>query len=318
MPKRLTTEEFIQKAKQVHSDKYDYSKVHYINSNNKIIIICPEHGEFLQNPNDHLNKHGCSKCMANNNNLKFKKSIHIFLHKATNIHNNKYNYSKVEYINTHTKVCIICPEHGEFLQTPHSHLNNHGCPKCSHKKVGTLHILDSNIFIKNCIKSHNNFYDYSKTNYINMRNDIIVICTKHGEFKINAHSHKNGQGCPKCIPKKSKGELQIETWLNKNNIYFIPQKTFSNCKNKRILPFDFYLPNYNICIEYDGLQHFIPIKYFGGEQEFQRTQLHDHIKNQYCQNNNIKLIRIIYNQNINFILLNYFKSCSNIPIKNFI
>ena len=125
MPKKLTCEEFILKSIAVHGDKYDYSKVEYINNRTKVCIICPIHGEFWQTPINHINnKNGCPKC--GNNMI----SVEEFIKRARKIHGDKYDYSKVNYINSNTPVCIICPKHGEFWQSPATHLDYSGCPKC--------------------------------------------------------------------------------------------------------------------------------------------------------------------------------------------
>ena len=121
----MTKDDFITRAIAVHGNKYDYSKVEYINSATKVCIICPEHGEFWQTPNCHLSGNGCPKCAGN-----LKHSKDDFIKRSIAVNGNKYDYSKVEYINSKTKVCIICPEHGEFWQTPDSHYTGQGCPKC--------------------------------------------------------------------------------------------------------------------------------------------------------------------------------------------
>ena len=129
MPKKYTKEQFIEKAKEVHNNKYDYSKVEYINNSTKVCIICPEHGEFWQRPADHLKGHGCSACV-NNKNL----TTEEFIKRSNIIHNNKYDYSETNYINNSTLVKIICPEHGLFEQKPIYHLDGHGCPHCVGKQ----------------------------------------------------------------------------------------------------------------------------------------------------------------------------------------
>lgn len=127
---RMTTEEFIKKAKIVHGNKYDYSKTNFKNNNIKIKIICPEHGEFEQIPYNHLRGRGCKQCgLVKIHNLN-KSDLNIFIAKARKIHGDKYDYSKVKYVNSQTKVCIICPKHGEFWVTPSNHLQNNGCRKC--------------------------------------------------------------------------------------------------------------------------------------------------------------------------------------------
>ena len=131
MSKRKSNDEFIREAQSIHHNKYDYSKVEYTNNKTKVCIVCPEHGEFWQTPSDHLNGKGCPQCAGN---IRCDKDV--FIEKAKHIHNDRYDYSKVEYVNAHTKVCIICPEHGEFWQTPNNHLNGNGCPLCKNRKIG--------------------------------------------------------------------------------------------------------------------------------------------------------------------------------------
>ena len=118
--KRLTTEEFIEKAKKVHGDRYNYSKVEYKNNCIKVIIVCKIHDGFKQKPNGHLNGKGCPKCVGQN------KTTKELIKQFNKIHRNKYDYSKVEYINSRTKVIIICKKHGEFSQTPNNHLRKRG------------------------------------------------------------------------------------------------------------------------------------------------------------------------------------------------
>ena len=127
---KKTTEQFIEEAKKIHGNKFDYSKVDYKNANTKVCIICPEHGEFFQRPISHLRGDKCPSCSGNK-----KLTSEQFIKKSNEIHNNKFDYSKVDYKNHSTKVCIICPEHGEFWQTPNSHLSGKGCPKCGYIKI---------------------------------------------------------------------------------------------------------------------------------------------------------------------------------------
>ena len=117
----MNAQEFIEKAKRIHGDKYDYSKTEYINATTKVCIICPEHGEFWMTPNNHT--HGthpqnCPKCVGG-----VRSNTDDFIKKAKELHGDKYDYSKVNYVNNKTKVCIICPEHGEFWVTPSNHIN---------------------------------------------------------------------------------------------------------------------------------------------------------------------------------------------------
>ena len=280
--KRLTTEQFISKANDVHNYKYDYSLVEYNGIKTKVKIICKEHGEFAQTPDSHLNGNGCPKCSGN-----VKLTTEQFISKANEVHNYKYDYSWVEYKNRSTKVKIICKEHGEFAQTPNSHINGKGCPKCS----GNVK-LTTEQFISKANDVHNYKYDYSLVEYNGIKTKVKIICKEHGEFAQTPRGHLNGRGCPKC--NSSKGELIIEKYLKGNNINYESQKRFKDCKNKKPLPFDFYLTDYNICIEYDGEQHFKSKSIWGGEEELNLIKIKDNIKTKYCEDKGIKLIRISY------------------------
>lgn len=290
--KKNTTYEFINKAIVIHGDKYDYSLVDYKKSKLNVIIICKEHGKFKQTPNSHLQGRGCPKCGG-----KKKLMTNEFVKKAKLIHNNKYDYSNVVYTGTLNYINIICPTHGMFRQHANSHLSGRGCPKCVNKNVTT------DEFINKAKLIHGNKYDYSLANYINSISKVKIICHMHGIFEQIPNSHLNGEGCPMC--KSSKGELLIKKYLDEHNIEYIKEKLFNECKGtKRTLSFDFYLPKQNMLLEYDGIQHSMPIKHFGGESAYNLLRKRDEIKNNFVKNNNIGLLRIRYNEinNINQIL----------------
>ena len=297
MSKKITTEIFINKAHSVHMSIYDYSIVNYVNSYSKIKIICNKHGIFEQTPNNHLNGNGCPNCIKN------KKTNTIdFIEKSKIIHGNKYDYDLVKYCGSHINVNIVCKTHGIFKQTPTNHLSGNGCPDCGYVNNSKYFMFTNNEFINKAKLIHNDKYDYSLTKYNGWNNKIIIICEKHGEFKQGAGAHLCGKGCNLC--NESKGELIIKKYLDKNNIKYIREKIFELCKNKKYLPFDFYLPEQNLLIEYDGLQHFKSINYWGGDAGFNLRQNNDNIKNNFAKNNNIGLLRIKYNKinNINQIL----------------
>ena len=225
--RKLTTKEFIEKAKQIHGDKYDYSKVEYINNSIKVCIICPEHGEFWQNPNSHLRGSGCCKC-ANF----YKPTTEEFIEKAQKIHGNKYDYSKVNYINSHTKICIICSEHGEFLQTPYSHLNGCGCPKCGMKIVKTKISNNKENFIERSKLVHRDKYDYSKVEYVNEKTKVKIICKIHGEFEQIPWTHINGAGCPFCKNEKLSKERMMsnEEFIEKSKKIHYNKYSYDFCE----------------------------------------------------------------------------------------
>lgn len=287
---KLTLCEFIKKSNKKHNNIYDYSLVNYKNHRTKIRIICHDHGIFEQTPNSHLRGSGCPICFGKN---KFTKEE--FIKKSKQLYGDRYNYNLVNYNGIHKKVKIICKEHGEFQQTPSSHLQGRKCIYCAGKKIKTKD------FIKKLKMVHGDRYDYSLVKYINAKSKIKIICQKHGIFEQISNEHLKGCGCPKCV--QTKGEKEISKLLVDNNIKFEVQKRFHNCKNIRPLPFDFYLPDKNIAIEFDGIQHFQINEFFGGEKEFKNTSKKDKIKNNYCRENNIYLLRIKYNDNI-FDILN--------------
>ena len=195
---KITTNEIIAKAKLVHGDKYDYSKVDYVKDYIKVCIICPEHGEFWQRPHAHLQGQGCPKCKSKKQTC----TTDEFIAKAKKIHGDKYDYSKVKYIDTKSKVCVVCPEHGEFWQTPSHHLSGCGCPKCANKNKGEYRRSSKKDFITKARKIHGDKYDYSKVDYVNNYTKICIICPEHGEFWQTPHNHLSGQGCPKCGVEK--------------------------------------------------------------------------------------------------------------------
>ena len=134
MARKFTEEEFIEKANKVHDNFYRYPNFEYINSYTKGWITCPIHGDFQQTPQSHLNGRGCPKCKGEKNSKIHRISDEEVFAKANKVHNNFYDYSKSEYVNMSTKMCITCPIHGDFQQTPQGHLNGHGCPKCRYEK----------------------------------------------------------------------------------------------------------------------------------------------------------------------------------------
>ena len=214
MPPKLTTEEFIRKAKEVHDDKYTYDKVDYVSSRKKVIITCPKHGDFEQNPNSHLSGSGCSKCAGNQ-----KLTKEEFISKAKKVHDDKYTYDKVDYVSSDKKVIITCidPEHGDFEQTPNRHLSGNGCSKCgmissSNKKKST-----TEEFIRKAKEVHDDKYTYDKVDYVSSKTIVIITCPKHGDFEQKPDSHLSGFGCSKCgmISSSNKQKLTTEEFIRR-------------------------------------------------------------------------------------------------------
>ena len=202
---------FFEQAKQVHGGKYDYSKFLYVGAHTKGIIICPEHGEFLQTPNQHKRGGGCFRCAVDARaKLKFEKNKKSIFERFIKVHGDKYDYSKVDYQGITKKVIIICPEHGEFLQTPNGHGNQgYGCPKCAEisrrPKIGVAlkgrvapNKLSWDQVLRSFKDAHGDRYDYSKVEYVNTKTKVTIICSKHGEFPQTPSAHKRGAGCIRC------------------------------------------------------------------------------------------------------------------------
>lgn len=221
-----------------------------------------------------------------------------FIDKSKLLHGEKFDYSQTVYKNATTKLIIICKLHGEQIMLPHHHTNNksYGCAMCGKQAINKNKILTQEEFL-NRIKDLKGL-NFDKTIYKTKREKIIVTCNIHGDYSTTAEILLKLCGCPKC--KSSTGELEIASILNKQNIQYLEQLGFNDCtaSNNRRLLFDFYLPFYNTCIEFDGEQHFKSIKYWGGDKGFERRQVYDRIKNDYCKSNNIPLLRIKFD-NIN-------------------
>lgn len=258
--------------------KSKYAKGCKIHSNAKIIYI-----KNSKNPS-------CEQCIE----CKRKEKEKLFIERSNKIHNNKYNYTNVIYNRNDEKVIITCPYHGNFLQIPGNHVRGQGCDVCLNKSL----TFTQNEVLEKFKEAHGNIYNYNKVVYINWKSKVVIKCEKHGDFLQSAGKHLSGQGCPKC--KMSHGERRVEQFLVKNKIRFENQKTFLDCvgiRNNK-LKYDFYLPKYNILIEYDGEQHFKPR--FDIEtkknaiKRFNRLQELDKIKTRYAKKNNIFLIRISY------------------------
>ena len=225
--KKFTTDDFVNKAKEIHGDKYDYSAVEYVNIYTPVTIICPDHGEFSQVPNDHLCGYGCRKCgMIKNWNNRGRITTEEWIKKARGVHGDKYDYSRVEYINNREKVEIIC-----------------------HKK------------------------------YKNGE--------EHGSFFQKANSHLNGNGCPHC--RSSSLERKVRRFLSESNIVFEEEKTFEWLRGKSHLYLDFYIPFYNIGIECQGIQHYMPLE-INDRVTLDYIIENDKLKKRLCDENGVRVV----------------------------
>lgn len=211
-----------------------------------------------------------------------------FIVKCELIHGCKFDYSQTKYEGYRNRINVICRTHGEFQIFPDNHLKGQGCAVCARKDHKLVELSIERL--ENIKKIHGDKYLYDDITITN--GSINVVCKNHGKFTQTIYNHERGHGCPEC-KSTSKGEDKIKNILQKNKIEFIRNHTFSDCLRSRRLKFDFYLPKFNMIIEYDGEHHFHENKYFTGEK-LKYTIENDKIKNDYCCTNGIKLIRIPY------------------------
>lgn len=347
----LTTAQWIERARAVHGDKYDYSLVEYVDFKTKLVIICPQHGAFEQTPAAHVSaKQRCRACVG-----LVSPSRSEWIARARLVHGYRFGYELVQYLNNRTKVIIRCPEHGHFEQLPKNHVDQkQGCPKCIGRGISTLawvakaravhgdtydyslvifttatesvtiicrdhgsfaqvpqvhvrdrcgcpkcagHGLSNDEWIGRARTIHGDAYDYSQFSYVGPYVKCNVICLEHGVFKQTIYNHiHNRAGCPLC--GGSKGEKLVARVLDDLGVAYRPQWSHSTCRDQSRLFFDFYLPSFKALIEFDGIQHFEPVKWCDSmtavqaEAAFLITQRRDQIKNDWAAINGYSLLRV--------------------------
>lgn len=220
-----------------------------------------------------------------------------FIKRSREKFGDKYGYDLSTYKNLKSRIFIICPYHGNIPMIANSHLRSRtGCTKCSRNRRRIKKVeIDQKKLIRRIKKLYYNLYKFDKTK-VNKSNYVWIECNKHGKVNCNVRKLLNGRGCPKC--KISKSEIQIMVYLEKRKIKYEHQKKFKECKNIKELPFDFYIPEKNILIEYDGKQHYEPIRKFGGKKGYLEQRMRDNIKNNFCKKVNIELKRIRYDEDL--------------------
>jgi hypothetical protein len=308
--KKLTTEEFIERAKLIHGDIFDYTCSEYSGILYKIKIRCRKHGIFKQIANSHLTGSKCPLC-----NLETRtKTLITFIKEANLIYNNKFLYNKFVYKTSHTKGTIICNIGHEFEQSPASHLQGFGCPKCNVQNRAQRSKQTTKHFINKSKLVHDDIYEYDCSEYIGRNTKIKIRCKIHGIFEQFPGNHYAGYGCQIC--KSSHGEIIIQNFLNKKELIYQKGYIISKCKNKKTLPFDFAVFSCNILlflIEYQGRQHYSASS-FGSKKQtpekmFEIIKVRDKIKKEYCENNKIPLLIIPYwdKDNIETIMDTYIR-----------
>lgn len=214
---------FLTQSRAVHGDRYDYSKVEYVNSKTMVTIICPDHGEYETTPNQHNNGRGCPDCSRLQKSRKLKEAwvgrrerskkqreekkktvIKTVINDFRKVHGDRYDYSQVEYVGAKRKVVIVCPDHGEFEKTPDNHKSGQGCPTCGRIERSQRKIEGKKkTVITDFRKVHGDRYDYSKVEYVKSLQKVTIICPDHGEFEQTPNSHLSGSGCPQCGKEKA-------------------------------------------------------------------------------------------------------------------
>ena len=310
--RKLTKEEFIARARGRHGNKYCYDKVEYKGILEKVIITCPKHGDFPQVAKQHLDGYGCKEC-ANEARMKTTKE---FIRDAREVHGDKFGYDNVEYRGWNEKVIITCPIHGDFPMTPNNHMAGKGCPICARKrrveilkKHTELQTKTTEEFIKEAREIHGEKYNYENVKYVNSYTPVFITCPIHGGFSQKPDHHLRGCGCYKC--NQSHLETETRILLEENNIEYEPQKTFPWLKNKREMPLDFYLPEYNIAIECQGIQHYLinGNGYFSDE-DIRCIQQRDSLKYKLCQEHGIPIYYIKYNENVEWKIHELLAECN--------
>lgn len=287
--KKLTTEQFIEKAIAIYGNRFDYSKVIYLGNKIKVIIICSIHGEFQQTPSDHLAGYSCPGCKADKIGSLRKFTQQEYIDKANKVHNNKYGYNNFIYKGSTEKGIFTCHDHGDFEQEANSHLQGVGCPKCGNINKGIDKLLTEKEVIDRFIDVHGDRFGYDSFVYKNIDSKSTIICFEHGDFEQTPYLHMNGYGCPKC--SCSKGEKTLIRLFKKHNINFQHQFKLPNYNRLR---YDFYLPELNVLIEFHGGQHFFPVKWFGGLNGFKETQKRDAFKKSLASEHKIPIIYFTY------------------------
>ena len=282
---KLTIEEFTRREREIFGERYDLSKVVYVDCDTKVCIGCPEHGDFWMRPSSHLRGHGCPKCVGRN----FTKEDIVNRFKRENPKGGYYDYSKVDFKDYETEVCIICPIHGEFWQKPSKHLRGHGCPKCGIESSVDIRKCTFKEFEKRASEVHKGKYTYVAHDLKSMHDKVEVICPKHGAFFQNAYDHLNGHGCPKCGFNSSVAEDELVAYIHDElGIENIVQRT------KKIIPpqeIDIYLPDYKLGIEYNGvIWH---SEKFGKDENYHLDKLNK------CNAAGINLIQIFEDEYVN-------------------
>jgi predicted RNA-binding Zn-ribbon protein involved in translation (DUF1610 family) len=288
--RKLTQEEFLQKARAVHGDKYNYSEAKYDGLTKEVTIICSIHGRFEQRAGDHIQAHGCPRCGIIIRTQARSMGVNKFVKRANRVHQDKYNYSKVKYVGRNTEIEIVCPIHGSFFQIPHNHLQGSGCPKCAIISRAKDQTLDTKQFIERANLIHRGRYNYSKVKYVGCYIEVEIICPVHKSFFQKPYRHLQGQGCRTCSSPRT--ENLVRDILERLYPLKFPK---AHPKFLERLELDCYNEDYKIAIEYNGIQHYKFDPFFHRtEDAFESQQERDRRKKELCLKHGVDLFIIPY------------------------
>lgn len=282
VPRLIARAKMLELAKKRHGGKYDYNRINSINIFDKVEIVCPKHGSFWQKLFNHAEMgSGCPRCAIEND----RTSQEDFISRSRATHGDVYDYSKVVYQSALKSVTITCRKHGDFEQRAGSHLAGNGCLKCYVENQR----LSLEQFIENARRVHGDKYDYSKVKYLGNKKPVEIICSIHGTFRQKPNSHVSSKmGCRFC--SESFGEKAVESFLKKYDIKYIREYRIEGYRYR----FDFYLPGLDIYIEFHGIQHYKPVKVFGGVPAFESLKQRDEHKKRLVKDNQGVLIVLDY------------------------
>lgn len=289
----VDTAEFVARAKAMHGDRFDYSRVTYERMKSPATFVCGEHGEFNATPKSHLYSQsgGCSHCRSAIVRQALRPTTDTFTTRARRVHGEQYDYNQVEYVGSRNRVTIVCPKHGAFRMTPARHLQGRGCRKCAFERIGRERRMTFWEFVERVVEVHGaDTYDYELKDFVNAHSLIPIRCPKHGEFRQSVAAHLRGHGCPRCV--QSKGEQRVRESLTALGVPFDEQVRFEECRDRRALPFDFFVPDRGLLIEYDGRQHVANSETWGGDEKLEETKRHDAIKDAFARERGLTLLRI--------------------------
>ncbi len=290
----MTTAEFVERSRSKFGDRFGYLGTIYHGYTQPIHLSCRQHGPIATTPKLHLHSlYGCCRACTPRGRSQPGMTTDDFIRRAREVHGDGYDYRDTNYHRSNRKVIIYCPLHGPFHKTPDKHLAGQGCRHCSHARIGRERQLSVAVLMERFADVHgSDRYVYNLANYLNFHSKIDIVCRKHGPFQQSVGAHLQGHGCARC--SSSRGEARVRAVLKRLDVEFCEQMRFRQCRDRSMLPFDFYVPSQRTLIEYDGKQHFQKSKLWGGHHRLEFTQRHDALRNAFASQHGYRLIRIPY------------------------